>query len=27
MAGPWIIVIKIYRGEKPVTTKVHVDAQ
>jgi hypothetical protein len=27
MSGPWIIVIKIYRGEKPVTTRVNVDAQ
>jgi len=27
MTGPWIIVIKIYQGEKPVTTKLSVDAQ
>jgi len=27
MTGPWIIVIKIYEGEKPVTTKLNVDAQ
>jgi hypothetical protein len=27
MSGPWIIVIKIYRGEKPVTTRINVDAQ
>lgn len=27
MTGPWIIVIKIYRGEKVVTTKLSVDAQ
>ena len=27
MAGPWIIVIKIYRGEKVVTTKLSLDAQ
>jgi hypothetical protein len=27
MSGPWIIVIKIYRGEKTVTTRVNVDAQ
>jgi hypothetical protein len=27
MTGPWIIVIKIYQGEKTVTTKLSVDAQ
>jgi len=27
MTGPWIIVIKIYQGEKPITTKLSVDAQ
>jgi hypothetical protein len=27
MTGPWVIVIKIYRGDKPVTTRVNVDAQ
>jgi hypothetical protein len=27
MAGPWIIAIKITRGDKTTTTKVNVDAQ
>jgi hypothetical protein len=27
MTGPWIIVIKIYRGGKAVTTRLNVDAQ
>jgi hypothetical protein len=27
MTGPWIIVIKIYQGEKVVTTKLNLDAQ
>jgi hypothetical protein len=27
MSGPWIIVIKIERGEEKVTTKINVDAQ
>jgi hypothetical protein len=27
MAGPWVIVIKIYQEEKPVTMRVNVDAQ
>jgi hypothetical protein len=27
MTGPWIIVIKIYQGEKPVTMRVNVEAQ
>jgi len=27
MSGPWIIVIKVYHGEKVVTTKLNVDAQ
>jgi hypothetical protein len=27
MTGPWIIVIKIERGEEKVTTKINVDAQ
>jgi hypothetical protein len=26
MTGPWIIVVKIYRGEKPVTMRLNVDA-
>jgi hypothetical protein len=26
MTGPWVIVIKIYRGEKPVTMRLNVDA-
>jgi hypothetical protein len=27
MSGPWIIAIKIYRGQKPMTTRINVDAQ
>jgi len=27
MTGPWIIVIKIYQGDKKATTKINVDAQ
>ena len=27
MTGPWIIVIKIYHGENPVTTRLSLDAQ